>query len=242
MFKKTLLFLLVIIVSYSITIHPFQVEVYFSSNNQISEINKHLNQAEKSIDICLNNIDEQVVKSVLKVAGNSIKARIYINNILQNDNNKLEKLIKNEGYNKKMIKQIVKINSEKINDNFIIIDKQKVLTGVNNWIDNSQVCDSSLIIINDKNVAGKYKNRFKIYWEETDILKINKYINLGEENGENIEKDTVFVASKNSNKYHYPDCRYAQNIKEENLIKFESVKEVLSKGYKPCGVCCPPSE
>lgn len=49
-----------------------------------------------------------------------------------------------------------------------------------------------------------------------------------------------FWASKNSNKYHYPDCRWAQKIKPSNLIKFNSPEEAQKAGYIPCKVCRPP--
>lgn len=50
-----------------------------------------------------------------------------------------------------------------------------------------------------------------------------------------------FWASKKSNKYHYPHCEWAQKIKLENLIKFDSPEEALKAGYIPCKACRPPS-
>ena len=49
-----------------------------------------------------------------------------------------------------------------------------------------------------------------------------------------------FWASKNSNKYHYPDCRWAQKIKSSNLVKFNSPEAAQKAGYIPCKVCRPP--
>ncbi len=46
--------------------------------------------------------------------------------------------------------------------------------------------------------------------------------------------------SKNSNKYHNPSCRWAQKIKPQNLIKFNSPEEASKSGYIPCKVCRPP--
>lgn len=50
-----------------------------------------------------------------------------------------------------------------------------------------------------------------------------------------------FYASKKSNKYHYPSCRWAKKIKSYNLITFNSVGEAKRAGYVPCKVCKPPS-
>ena len=48
------------------------------------------------------------------------------------------------------------------------------------------------------------------------------------------------VGSKTSNKYHYPDCRWAKKIRPEKLVTFGSVKEAREKGYIPCPACKPP--
>ena len=48
-----------------------------------------------------------------------------------------------------------------------------------------------------------------------------------------------FVGSAKSNKYHYPDCRWAEKINPENEIWFSSSGDARSKGYVPCGVCHP---
>jgi hypothetical protein len=51
-----------------------------------------------------------------------------------------------------------------------------------------------------------------------------------------------FVASKNSDKYHFPSCKWALRISPKNLVKFKSAKEALGAGYIPCKVCKPPTQ
>lgn len=53
------------------------------------------------------------------------------------------------------------------------------------------------------------------------------------------EQNNQFVGSVNSDKYHYPDCRSALNIKQENEVWFSSVEDAKSKGYVACKVCKP---
>ena len=48
-----------------------------------------------------------------------------------------------------------------------------------------------------------------------------------------------YVGSTESNKYHYPSCRYAQKIISENEIWFEDAVDAKAHGYVPCGVCKP---
>jgi hypothetical protein len=49
-----------------------------------------------------------------------------------------------------------------------------------------------------------------------------------------------FWGSKTSNKYHYPACKWAKQIKASKLIKFRSPEEAQEAGYIPCPVCKPP--
>jgi len=49
-----------------------------------------------------------------------------------------------------------------------------------------------------------------------------------------------FVGSLESDKYHYPSCRWAKKILPENEIWFASSEEARAAGYVPCGVCHPP--
>jgi hypothetical protein len=54
------------------------------------------------------------------------------------------------------------------------------------------------------------------------------------------EAEAVYVGSKTSNKYHYPGCKWARQIRPEKLIKFKSAQEALEHHYIPCPVCKPP--
>jgi hypothetical protein len=47
----------------------------------------------------------------------------------------------------------------------------------------------------------------------------------------------VYVASKNSNKYHLAACQFAQKIKPENKICFSSAEEAIKMGYQGAKCC-----
>lgn len=51
-----------------------------------------------------------------------------------------------------------------------------------------------------------------------------------------------YVVPANSNKYHYPSCRWARKFRSENLAIFHSAKDALVAGYIPCKVCKPPGK
>ena len=50
-----------------------------------------------------------------------------------------------------------------------------------------------------------------------------------------------YVGSKNSDVYHYPDCRYVKNIKSGNMIYFDTPEDAVGAGYRSCKVCTPPT-
>jgi hypothetical protein len=50
-------------------------------------------------------------------------------------------------------------------------------------------------------------------------------------------QNCAYIGSKNSNKYHLPTCRWAKNIKPENLICFKDKNDAESKGYLPDKNC-----
>jgi methylphosphotriester-DNA--protein-cysteine methyltransferase len=51
-------------------------------------------------------------------------------------------------------------------------------------------------------------------------------------------KTAIFVASRNSDKYHVASCKMAQNISAENKVAFASAEDAKKAGYTPCKACC----
>lgn len=63
---------------------------------------------------------------------------------------------------------------------------------------------------------------------------------------EQVEKDAnsstteyKYVASKSSNIFHKPECRWAKNISDQNLVSFTSKDEAIKAGKRPCKTCNP---
>jgi TRAP-type transport system periplasmic protein len=50
-----------------------------------------------------------------------------------------------------------------------------------------------------------------------------------------------FSASKTSDRYHFPNCKWAKKIKPAKLLKFQTPEDAIKAGYKPCTVCKPPT-
>lgn len=50
----------------------------------------------------------------------------------------------------------------------------------------------------------------------------------------------TYVYSAKSDKFHYPSCRYAEQINAENYCEYTgSRQDLINKGYTPCKVCSP---
>jgi micrococcal nuclease len=49
----------------------------------------------------------------------------------------------------------------------------------------------------------------------------------------------LYVGSSSSNKYHFPDCQWAQKITPANQVWFMSKREAAMAGYESCGKCSP---
>lgn len=49
----------------------------------------------------------------------------------------------------------------------------------------------------------------------------------------------AYIGSANSNKFHYPSCKWGKKITDNNKIIFSSRNEAINMGYQPCKVCSP---
>jgi hypothetical protein len=49
-----------------------------------------------------------------------------------------------------------------------------------------------------------------------------------------------YVGSITSNKYHYPGCKWAAQIRRDNLLNFSTTEEARKRRYIPCPTCRPP--
>lgn len=60
-----------------------------------------------------------------------------------------------------------------------------------------------------------------------------------EKKGKPAKEEGYYVASRNSDKFHRPDCKWGMKISQRNLIKFKTREEAIKASFKPCGVCRP---
>lgn len=90
----------------------------------------------------------------------------------------------------------------------------------------------------------KLKKIVKIFIVITIILSFvacsnNKQPQQVQSNYSSSSQQQIYVGSSNSDKYHLPNCEWAQKIKSQNLIKFSSEDDAQDNGYVSCKVCTP---
>jgi hypothetical protein len=49
---------------------------------------------------------------------------------------------------------------------------------------------------------------------------------------------THFVAHRNSELFHHPDCKSVMRINADKITAFRSFEQALGEGFKPCHACC----
>ena len=77
---------------------------------------------------------------------------------------------------------------------------------------------------------------------DADTNETTLLTNPAEQIGKEVNSTALeysYVASKSSNIFHKPDCRWAQNISKENLITYKSREEAMKAGKRPCKTCNP---
>jgi hypothetical protein len=83
-------------------------------------------------------------------------------------------------------------------------------------------------------------NRFGPEFAESSVEFYTKPI---EPQDTNAAKEQVneykFVASKNSEVFHKPDCVFAEKIAKHNLVEYKTREEAIKSGKRPCKRCKP---
>lgn len=62
---------------------------------------------------------------------------------------------------------------------------------------------------------------------------------ISEDDDSSSSSATEYWASAKADKFHTPDCEWAEKISEDNKIVYHSRDDAISDGKEPCGVCNP---
>jgi len=81
------------------------------------------------------------------------------------------------------------------------------------------------------------KNKPESSQNQKSVTDTNYAKSSLESSSKTLPKNCTYVGSKNSNKYHLPTCRWAKQIKPENIVCFKSAEDAKSKNYLPDKNC-----
>jgi hypothetical protein len=92
------------------------------------------------------------------------------------------------------------------------------------------------------NSVRTYSKPVIVLPDEDTAYNINGYKDTtqkksSENNNQNDNEDCKVYGNKSTKKVHNSDCRYAKNMKQENLVVFDNIEDALISGYFQCSVC-----
>ena len=76
------------------------------------------------------------------------------------------------------------------------------------------------------------------YTSSSNYISPSSSSNSGSSSSSSIS-DSHYIASVNSNKFHYETCRWGKKISNKNKVTFNTRSDAISQGYEPCKVCQP---
>ena len=53
-----------------------------------------------------------------------------------------------------------------------------------------------------------------------------------------VVQQDYFVANRNSDIFHRPDCKAVKRINPDNILVFKNMGEAKAQNFKPCRMCC----
>jgi len=63
--------------------------------------------------------------------------------------------------------------------------------------------------------------------------------NTDDKSSSSESSDTEYWASAKTDKFHLPDCEWAEKISDDNKIIYDSREDAIADGKEPCNVCNP---
>lgn len=226
-----------------------RITVLFSpQDNCAQEIVSQIDKAQNSVDVAMYLFTSRPIAQALvraKARGVGVKVCLAGGHEPAYERfSKSEYLIKN-GILVKLIE-----GSGIMHNKFCIIDDFTTISGSYNWTARADLeNDENVLIIKSKKIAKIYKEQFKKFWDGT-YTDSCMYKDKDRLEKTPVPKGAVlpipkssykgkYVGSKNSNRFHRPDCKWAKRIKPANRVWFDTRQQALKAGYVPCKVCKP---
>ena len=112
------------------------------------------------------------------------------------------------------------------------------------FIDNfTNITHFTIQIVKDEKVVLNVSEPFNMsnYDVENDSTNYEDSSSSSDtlESSTNADSGITYVASENSDIFHYPSCYHAQKIKDKHKITYSSREDAVGSGRTPCAECSP---
>jgi len=231
----------------TISLSKVKIKVLFSpQDNCAQEIVTAIDKAEQYVFVAMYFFTSRpIAQALIRSQDRGVEVKVCLDDEQPHYEYSKSRYLENKGINIRLIG-----GSGIMHNKFCIIDDRITITGSYNWTARADLQnDENILIIESEEIARIYKEQFIKYWDgnyvDTCIYKDEKRMEKapvveGSDASEiKAVSENEYVGSINSNRFHYPNCKWAKKIKEGNKIWFKNRKEALDKGYIPCKVCNP---
>ncbi|MBA7712052.1 Cardiolipin synthase [subsurface metagenome] len=231
----------------TISLSKVQMKVLFSpQDNCAQEIVSAIDKAEQYVFVAMYFFTSRpIAQALIRSQDRGVEVKICLDDEQPHYEYSKSRYLENKDINIRLIG-----GSGIMHNKFCIIDDRITITGSYNLTARADLeNDENILIIEPEEMARVYKEQFLKYWQgsyvDTCVYKDeNRLEKTHVSKGYTVpETEAVtgnkYVGSINSDIFHYPNCKWAKKIKEENNIWFESRKEALDNRYTPCKVCTP---
>ena len=230
-----------------------EIKVLFSpQDNCAREIVSQIDKAKNYVYVAIYYFTSRpIAYALLKAKDRGVDIKVCLDKEQPSYEYSKSRFLENKGINIKLVG-----DSGIMHNKFCVIDDHITITGSYNWTVRADLeNDENLLVIESQEIAKQYKEQFNKFWTgthvdtcvykdkgrlEKKVVKMGRALSCDEALGKGKSVDNgKRVGHKNSKKFHYPECRWAKKMNQENQIWFESRQEAIDKGYVPCKVCNP---
>lgn len=148
--------------------------VYFSPKGGCQEaVITEINKARETIDIAMYSFtSREIAQALIKAKKRDVKVRIAMDNDQIKDHTSKSRYLISKGITVKF-----HMGPGLLHDKFAVIDDKTVITGSFNWTNAADKKNAeNLLILNDKSLAQKYKNQFKIIWSQSGESQLKELL------------------------------------------------------------------
>ena len=87
-------------------------------------------------------------------------------------------------------------------------------------------------------LAGVAPHREPAGGQVTFFSRKREQTKTGSADGDATSDSVHYLANRNSELFHHPNCKSVKRINAENITAFSSVEQAMDEGFKPCRACC----